>query len=404
MCAAPDGLALIVEIERIAHVDLALEDPENAHPAHVGIDVDLEQQRYRILVLVGLQRDRLAVQRARRRIALARRRRKLVHCVEQLVDAGPRDGGDETHGNQVAAAQRAFEGAVKLLRVHVLALFQVQLHEVVVEFHDLIDDGGVRRRDRIEVGVRVFGIEIAVGDPRGAVGGQVQRNALAAEGLADLRHEPGQVGGFAVDMADHDEPGHVHFPGGVHGAPGHEFDAGRGVDHDHRGFGRRQHAQRASREIGGAGRVDQVDVSAAVLEMAHRHVGGILQALLFRAVVANGAAALDAAGRRDCAGCRQQVFGQHGLAGAGMTEENDVADGSGGWMGHARQTSVVFVPAGQVAWRVSGSGVTGSGASGAVSSGCGSGSGCGGLSRISLRLARPCSYAEPTMPSIISPT
>ena len=265
----------------------------------------------------------------------------------------------------------------------------------------------MRPGNGIEVGVGVFRIEIAVGHPRGVVGRQVQRDALAPEGLADLLHQAGQVGGLAVDMADHDEPGQLHFPGRVHRPAGHQFDAGGGVDDHHGGLHGRQHAQRPPGEIRRTRRVDQVDVGAVVLEMAKRDIGGILQALLFGAVVAHRGAAFDAAGRLDRAGSRQQLLGQHGLAGAGMAEENDVADGSGGWMGHAWQSSALLEGAAYVAWLSGCASPESSGSPGAsmiAGPGSSSGSGSGGFSRISFRLARPCSYAEPTIPSIISAT
>ena len=244
----------------------------------------------------------------------------MVHGVEQLVDTGAGDRGDKTHRHQVSAAQCPLERAVQLLRIHVLALLEVEFHQVVVEFHHLVHYGGVGVGGGVEVGGQIFGIEVTVGNPRGVLRRQVQGDAFAAESLPDLLHEPGQIGGLAIDLADHDEPGQLHFLGGCHAAPGHQFNAGSRVDHHHGGLHRLQHAHGAPGEVGRTRRVQEIDVSAVVLETALRHVGGILQPFFLRSIVGHRAAALDAAGRLDRAGNRQKFLRQDRLAGAGMPE------------------------------------------------------------------------------------
>ena len=77
----------------------------------------------------------------------------------------------------------------------------------------------------------------------------------------------------------------------------------------------RQRRQALAEEVGAAGRVDQVDARAAMREVHHRCVERVLHAALERVVVADGAAALDAATRADGARLVQQGLGQRGLAG-----------------------------------------------------------------------------------------
>jgi hypothetical protein len=62
----------------------------------------------------------------------------------------------------VAASEGSFERIVKLVERNIFALLQVELHEVVVKFDDLIEDLRVGRLDRGEVGRFIGGFEETV--------------------------------------------------------------------------------------------------------------------------------------------------------------------------------------------------------------------------------------------------
>ena len=57
------------------------------------------------------------------------------------------------------------------------------------------------------------------------------------------------------------------------------------------------------------------------LEARDRHLQRMPGRLLERLVIADGSAALDAAGGRDCAGPHEQRLGERGLSGPRLTDE-----------------------------------------------------------------------------------
>ena len=69
----------------------------------------------------------------------------------------------------------------------VIRLFaaEVFLHQVFVHLDDLIENGGVAALDGVEIGF-AFGVEQAFDDRLAAAGGQIDRQAFGAEGVADL--------------------------------------------------------------------------------------------------------------------------------------------------------------------------------------------------------------------------
>jgi len=69
-----------------------------------------------------------------------------------------------------------------------------------------------------------------------------------------------------------------------------------------------------------------VDARFVMLEVHHRRVQRMLGTAFHRVEIADGRAALQAAGRTDRAGLEQQCLGQAGLAGAGLTDERQRAD------------------------------------------------------------------------------
>src|SRR5207244_12675204 len=95
---------------------------------------------------------------------------------------------------------------VKLLRRQLLALLEIDGHELLIELDHLIDDLRMRARDGREVGSWPVCLEETVDDCRAAVRRQVQRQALRAEGFAQLAQNFGARCVAAVDPGDYDEP------------------------------------------------------------------------------------------------------------------------------------------------------------------------------------------------------
>jgi hypothetical protein len=114
--------------------------------------------------------------------------------------------------------------------------------------------------------------------------------------------------------------------GVVHHALRHRLDADRGVDDDGRRLHRLQRRQALAQAVGAAGGVDQVDAGVGVVQVQQRAVQRMLHAAFQRVVVADRAAAFQAAGAADDAGLQQQGLGQHRLAGGGGAHEGQGAD------------------------------------------------------------------------------
>ena len=112
-------------------------------------------------------------------------------------------------------------------------------------------------------------------------------------------------------------------------------DAAVGVQDDRHRFHRRERRQRGTPEVGVAGGVDQVEMDAAVVDGGECGIEGMPALLLDGIEIGNGVAALDGAGRGDCAAGVEQGLEQQRLAGAGLAGEGHVADLFGG-VGHER--------------------------------------------------------------------
>jgi hypothetical protein len=232
-----------------------------------------------------------------RRIAFGGVGQEVDDDVEQLRDARPGFRGCEHHRYQVALAQRALQRRVQLLRRH-FALLEVGLHQLFIDFHNLVDQAPMRFLYRREVGLARRGEE-AVGHLAVPARRQVERQAFLAEGLLDALEQVLEVDVVGVDLVDDDQAVQAAPGGPLHEAAGHHLDAVLRVDDDGRRFHRGERRQRVAEEIGIAGRVEQVDAGrvrgACRFEACDRKLEGVLQLLLERGVVAHGGAALDAA-------------------------------------------------------------------------------------------------------------
>jgi hypothetical protein len=211
----------------------------------------------------------------------------------------------------VAFTHRALERFVQIVGRH-FAFFQVGAHELLVHLDHLLDQPAVRLLDRGEI--RLAGRrEEAVRDLARLLRRQVERQAFLAEGLLDLLQQPGQVRVLGVDLVDDHHAVEAALGRPLHEAAGHHLDAVLRADHDRRGLDRGQRRQRVAEEIRVAGRVEQVNAVLLRFEARDRELERVLEGFLERGVVADGAAALHAAGRRNRAGAREQRFGQEVL-------------------------------------------------------------------------------------------
>ena len=215
---------------------------------------------------------------------------------------------------------------MQLFRRQVLALLQVEFHQGLVHLDHLVDDAAMGLLDAGEVGRGAAGLKETVHDPLAAVGGQVDGQALGAEGVADLRGEASEVNPLGVDLVDDDDPAQLALLGRGHHALSHALDAGLGAD-DHSGrLHRWQDGQAAADEVGKAGGVEQIDVLAVGVEAGDADVQGVFVLLLQGVEVTNGRPAGHAARRGDHARGGEQGLHQGGLAGTGVTYQGDVAD------------------------------------------------------------------------------
>ena len=153
-------------------------------------------------------------------------------------------------------AQRLFERRVQLVRIDI-AVVEVAVDEIGIDLDDLLDQGAVRRVDAAEVAVALAVVE-AIDDARAARIGQVERQALLAEGILDLRQHAGQVDSGRVDPVDDDHSVALARRRVLHHADRHRLDADLCVDHHRCGLHRLERRQALAEEIGRSRGVDEV--------------------------------------------------------------------------------------------------------------------------------------------------
>ena len=325
-----DRLARIADEQLGAGSHGALVHAEDAELADERVDGHLEHVGDDVAIRVGPHLDThrsvaLALQE-RRRIAFRGVRHQPCEHVEQLRDTRTGLGRDEADRDEVALAQALLEGIVQLLRPEILALLEVNRHQVFVDLDHLVDDLGMRRRHRREVGVAPRRLEEHVEHLLAARSGQVERQALLAETLAQLLEHFLGPRLRRIDAIDDDQPAQAAIAGEVHHALGHRLDAGHRADHHGRGLDRLEHAERATDEVRDSWRIDQVDLGTGGLEVTDRRIERMQQLLLLRVEVADRAATIEVALGSDRAGPEQERLRQQRLARRGVAYEGDVAD------------------------------------------------------------------------------
>jgi hypothetical protein len=136
-----EGFALFADIELGTLADGALMDAEGGDAADIGIDFDLEDMCQHMFGSIRLGKQGLGflafALEEEGRIGFAGVGQQLDHDVEESLQAGAGLGGDETDWNQVAVAERFLERRMQLLRRD-FPLFQIDVHQVFVHFHDLV--------------------------------------------------------------------------------------------------------------------------------------------------------------------------------------------------------------------------------------------------------------------------
>ena len=292
--------------------------------------LDLEDVRDHVPGRIGGDGHALGV-RARaaqegRRIALGRVGHEALDDLQQLCNPRARLGRGKTHRYEMALAQGLLKRVVQLLRRELLALLQVQRHELLVELHYLVDDLGVRRLDRGEVGGAPVRLKETIHHAIAAAGGQVERQALGPERLAQLLEHLRTARFAAVDLVDDYQTAQLALACELHEALRQGIHAAHGTHHHGYRLHRLEHRQGLAEKVGVAGGVDDIDVHAAVIETADGGVEGVLQALLLRIEIGNRRAPLQAAARAGGPGLQQQRLQERGLARAGLPDEGDVAD------------------------------------------------------------------------------
>ena len=298
-----EAFAPVTDEHLVAGPDRALVHPKRADLAHVGINVDLE---YVADEMIGRFRRQLHVLRRftaalqkHRGVGLQWARHQSREDIQQLIYARTGLRRNEAHRDQMSAAQRPLKGIMQLLGADLLTLLQVDLHQLFVELHHLVDDLRVRGVDVGEVRRVAVRGEEAIRDRCRAGSGQIQRQTLIAEGLADLVHQRLEIDVVRINAIHDDHATELLLCCETHDASRDEFDTGLRIDNDGRSLDGRQHAHRATDEVGIAGRVEHIHENAVVFEVTDGGFQGMLELFFGCCVIRNGIAAIHAPGRSD---------------------------------------------------------------------------------------------------------
>ena len=80
---------------------------------------------------------------------------------------------------------------------------EILLHQLFVQFDDLIQDSGVRGGDGKDIAFAAV-IEQAFDDGLGFSGGKIDRQTFVAEGFLNLCDEAGEINFGEIDFVDND--------------------------------------------------------------------------------------------------------------------------------------------------------------------------------------------------------
>ncbi len=227
-------------------------------------------------------------------------------------------------GTTCALIHRAFERGVQGLVIRLFAA-EVFLHQLFVEFDDLIENGRVRGRDGTEITFAAV-VQQAFHDRLGPAGGKIDRQAFVAEGLLDLRDETLQINFRQIDFIDDDRARQIARAGDLHHSPRDHFDARLGVDDHGDGFDRRQARDAEADQVGAAGRVDDVDSLAKVIAMQDGGIDGMPVFLLLLLEIAGAAPIENGDLVLDRPAGRQHGIDEGGFPAPSVADKDDIPD------------------------------------------------------------------------------
>ncbi len=199
----------------------------------------------------------------------------------------------------------------------------------------IVEPGAAHRRDdalagaaleqQQRVGEEIVGAEkVAPHADRPA-----RRRHVEREPALDLVHELEGIAPLAVELIDEGDDRHVAEATHLEELQGLRLDALGRIDHHDRAVDGGERAVGVLAEILVAGRVEQVEGEAAMLEAHHRRAhGDAALALHLHPVRAHApalAARLDLAGKLDRPAEQQQLLGEGGLAGVGVGDDGEGA-------------------------------------------------------------------------------
>ena len=148
-----------------------------------------------------------------------------------------------------------------------LALLEVQLHEFLIDFDDLVDDLSMRFLDGAECGFLTLRLEKTVDDAGAVRRRQVHRQALGSERFLDILKNFLHVDVFGIDLVHDNHAAHALLMGSIHHAAREHLDAGLRIDDDSGRVCRGQHRLGTTVKVAVSRCVDQVYVGSLVIEV-----------------------------------------------------------------------------------------------------------------------------------------
>ena len=328
-------------------VDVALAGHAAGDDAEVGQAADervggcLEHLRHERPVRIG--RDLLAVGRGAR-ADLGGGGDVLDDHADELADADVPDRRADEDRHHAALARALVHRRLDLGVGERLAL-EVLLHELVGRLGGGLDEGVAPRvLDPLELGgdghlgrlavlvdggVLLDDVDVAA-ERIGGADREVDGRDLRAESGLQLVERRVVVRVLAVHLVDEDQARQPARVGELPDLLGADLDAGGGIDHHDGRVDRGERLDHIGLEVGVAGRVDDRDAGALVLDRADGEVDALPALLLVGVPVERGRARLHGAEPVDRAGIEEHRLCEARLAGATVGDEGDVPDPVGG--------------------------------------------------------------------------
>ncbi len=154
----------------------------------------------------------------------------------------------------------------------------------------------------------------------------MERGDLVAERRPQGVEGGGRVGVLAIALVDDEERGRAGPAAQPDGRLEACLDAGRSVHDEERGVGGMEALDHLGHEVGVAGRVDDRDPMALVVERRDREAERLLALLLLGLEVEVGGPVVDPAEPGNGAGSKEDLLGKRRLARAGVTGEHDAPE------------------------------------------------------------------------------